>query len=111
MAVHGLQQQFGQVDAREHVGDPLAQVHQRGGFGQRRQRRHVQPTLLIHRDPDAFFAEPRGDISQRLVQDEGVLGQELAGDFGQGQVGERRPLGRLPPVAVQELAARVLPAG
>src|ERR1039458_7022621 len=60
----------------------------------------------------AFPVAARSPTSRkRQVQEQGMLGQQILRIFGQAEVGQRQVLGNLPGITLQQLSARIAPAG
>ena len=110
LPAHHLQQHLGQVDPRQHRADPLAQVDQAPRFRDRLDPLDVQPPVRIHADR-VVDLEPSGHAPVGVVQQPGVRCQEGVRVFGQPERGQHRVLGCGPRFAVQQLGARVAPAG
>ena len=110
LPAHHLQQHLGQVDPRQHRVDPPAQVDQAPGFRDRLDPLDVQPPVRIHADR-VVDREPPGHAPVSVIQQPGVRGQQGVRVLGQPERGQHRVLGRGPRFAVQQLGARVAPAG
>jgi hypothetical protein len=98
---HDFQDQFADVDRREHLRDPAAQVDQARWFVQRVQGRDVQPVRVVDGDR-GVRVEPGGDVAVHRVQLGLVPRQQHRGVLGQPQRGQHGRFRRRPLLACEQ---------